>query len=272
MKRREVEERLALFEDLGGILGAMRSFALAELHRLMRREEAQQAVTEALGNALDDLAPAVPTAPVASRDVWLLLGSVRGFCGTFNEDVVQRWREEGGTECPTVVVGERLGNLLPEGNSLVRVPGALGGLDASAAIDRILTAVATARSGLDDESGLVVCLRDMEGSRSQRLLPLPRPADGAAESVLPYTQEPPSLLAMQVVQQVLFHQLLALVLRAVRVENHMRLLQMENALEHLDRGQDELERQRNRLRQEEIVEEIEVMVSARRHAGWGAWD
>jgi len=44
------------------------------------------------------------------------------------------------------------------------------------------------------------------------------------------------------------------------VENHMRLMQMETALRHLERGGEELQRQRNRLRQEEIVEEIELMV------------
>jgi len=52
-------------------------------------------------------------------------------------------------------------------------------------------------------------------------------------------------------------------LRSIRVENHMRLMQMENALNHLDEGGDELMRQRNRLRQEEIVEEIELMTSGK---------
>ncbi|MDE1942994.1 MAG: F0F1 ATP synthase subunit gamma [Betaproteobacteria bacterium] len=261
MKRREVEERLALFEDLEGILGAMRSFALAELHRLGRREEAQRAVTDALAKTMEDLAPALPLEPVPRRDVWLLLGSVRGFCGTFNEDVVQRWRQEAGQDAPTVVVGERLGSLLPERAGLIRVPGVLGGLDAPAAIGRILDAVAEAQAGLGEESGLMVGLRDMDEARCQRLLPFAQP--GQADRMLPFTQEAPPLLALKVAQQALFHRLLALLLRSVRAENHMRLLQMENALEHLERGRDELQRQRNRLRQEEIVEEIEVMISSR---------
>lgn len=264
MKRREVEARLALYDDLAGILGAMRSFALAELHRLLRREEAQQEVTQALAEAWHDVASATPAAPPVSpadTDVWLLLGSVRGFCGAFNEDVVRTWREEGGKGQTTVAVGERLGSLLPEDDKIIRVAGALGGLDAPAAIDRILAALAAARAGAGSDSGLVVCLRDKEGPRCQRLLPLPRPTPGEGQS-LPYTQEPPPRLAVQVAEQVLFHQLLAALLRAIRVENHMRLLQMENALEHLDRGRGDLLRQRNRLRQEEIVEEIETMISA----------
>ncbi|MDE2343558.1 MAG: F0F1 ATP synthase subunit gamma [Betaproteobacteria bacterium] len=261
MKRREVEERLALYEDLEGILGAMRSFALAELHRLGRREEAQQAVTGALAKTMADLAPALPQEPLPRRDVWLLLGSVRGFCGTFNEDVVQRWRQEAGEDTPTVVVGERLVSLLPPRAGLFPVPGVLGGQDAPAAIDHILAAVAEARAGLGNESGLVVCLRDMDETRCQRLLPFARPEPSGR--ALPWMQEAAPQLALKVAQQALFHRLLALLLRAVRAENHMRLLQMENALEHLERGRDELQRQRNRLRQEEIVEEIEVMISAR---------
>ena len=43
----------------------------------------------------------------------------------------------------------------------------------------------------------------------------------------------------------------------------MRLMQMENALQHLERGGDDLKRQRNRMRQEEIVEEIEIMARKR---------
>ena len=58
-------------------------------------------------------------------------------------------------------------------------------------------------------------------------------------------------------------QLLALVLRSIRVENRQRLMQMENALHHLEQGSDELARRRNRLRQEEIVEEIEVITGMR---------
>jgi F-type H+-transporting ATPase subunit gamma len=73
------------------------------------------------------------------------------------------------------------------------------------------------------------------------------------------TNEPPERTAGGVAQQSMFHSLLALMLRSIRIENHMRLLQMENALQHLDRGRDDLTRQRNRLRQEEIIEEIELM-------------
>jgi F-type H+-transporting ATPase subunit gamma len=82
-------------------------------------------------------------------------------------------------------------------------------------------------------------------------------------SHLPFSYLPAVEVASGVAEHYLFHSLLALLLRSIRVENHMRLMQMETALRYLERGGEELQRQRNRLRQEEIVEEIELMVGRR---------
>jgi F-type H+-transporting ATPase subunit gamma len=40
-------------------------------------------------------------------------------------------------------------------------------------------------------------------------------------------------------------------------------MQMETALRHLERGSEDMLRLRNRLRQEEIIEEIELMIGGR---------
>ena len=87
-RHRDLDMRLALYGDLSGILNAMRSFALAELRRVTRREAAQQAADAALGQAMADISPALQQAPSSPPgDVWVVLGSVRGFCGSFNDDV-----------------------------------------------------------------------------------------------------------------------------------------------------------------------------------------
>lgn len=264
-QRREIEARLALYDDLSGILGAMRSFALAELHRITRREEAQQQVVEALTRTLREVSSFLPPQPDAGNDICLLFGSVRGFCGSFNEDVVRAWQAFHSTGSSTIVLGERLASTMPEGVGFIPVPGAEGGLDAALAIDRILAAINQAREMAAEPYGLVACLRDEEGARLQRLLPLPVSRD--ADHLPPVMNEPAAKVARGVAEHYLFHMLLALQLRSIRVENHMRLMQMENALLHLERGSEELERQRNRMRQEEIVEEIELM--ARERAGMG---
>lgn len=259
-QRREIESRLALYDDLAGILGAMRSFALAELRWVGRREEAQQQVLDALHDALHAMAHALPAPLPPAADIWLLFGSTRGFCGSFNEDVLHAWQQGQPRPAATIAIGERLAGMLPAA-SAIAVRGAEGGLDAAPAVDRMLLALGEARAGLGVPAGLVACWRDEEGIRVKRLLPLP---DLPLPPVhLPYTHEPPPQVAAQVAEHCLYHGLLALLLRSIRSENRLRLLQMENALRHLERGSEELGRLRNRLRQEEIVEEIELMARGR---------
>lgn len=264
-QRREVEARLALYDDLSGILGAMRSFALAELRKVGKREAAQQRVVESLAVALDDLADSLPeqcydNLDQPANDIWLLFGSVRGFCGSFNEDVMRFWRTETNQQGPLILFGERLHDMVDEREALQRLSGADGGLDAPAAIDRILTAVEELRGS--GEFGLMACIRDEQGARAQRLWPLQASTRNAGGNP-PFTYAPAEEIASGVAEHYLFHTLLALLLRSIREENHMRLMQMETALRHLERGGEELQRQRNRLRQEEIVEEIELMVGRR---------
>ena len=260
-QRRDIEARLELYDDLSGILGAMRSFALAELHKVLRREEAEHQVMNTLSGVMADVSSVLPPPAKQSTDVWLLFGSVRGFCGSFNEDVVRAWQENGADQLPTVVVGERLTTLISENISITPVSGAVGALDAPAVINRILAALNEVRSRVGLDTGLMACLRDEEGIHIQRLLPYPVTASG--KNLFPLTNEAPLEVATKVADHYLFHSLLGLLLRSIRVENRMRLLQMENALQHLDKGSEGLKRQRNRLRQEEIVEEIELMARER---------
>ena len=260
--RREIEARLALYDELTGILGAMRSFALAELRRVGKREAAQQAVMESLAAALHDVNCALPAPCVKSREIWLLFGSARGFCGSFNEDVARCWREQTDGKTTRILIGERLHGLLDTGTNAYCLPGAQSALDATATIDRILAAIEEVRTTRQDEFRLMACFRDEKQPRCQQLWPLPI-IRSQGNAYPPQTFSPLDEVASGVAEHYLFHTLLALLLRAIRVENHMRLMQMETALRHLEQGGEDLQRQRNRLRQEEIVEEIELMVGSR---------
>jgi F-type H+-transporting ATPase subunit gamma len=260
-QRQELDARLALYGDLRGILNAMRSFALAELRRVVQREAAQQQTAAALAPSLSAMAPVLPVPEKPRGDVWVVLGSVRGFCASFNEDVLRLWQQEWARDriLSTIVLGERLGTLMPELAHAAVVPGAISAVDAVNAIDRILVAFDAARTKAGGNAGLIICFRDDGGARTQRLLPIAvKPSKATAE--VPMTNEAPAHIAAVVGQHYLFHLLLALLLRSLRVENHMRLMQMENALQHIERNTGNLSRLRNQLRQEEIVEEIELIL------------
>jgi len=267
-QRQEIEGRLALFDDLSGILGAMRGFALAELRRVSKREAAQQQVVEALAKALDDVAAGfsnqVSNKVATTKDIWLLFGSVRGFCGSFNEDVLRLWRGLPIERRALILLGERLHDMCEPCEQLVCIAGADGGLDATSAIDRILAAIAQLHGGDDGPFRLWGCFRDESAARSQQLWPLPVSLHTRPDSYPPLSYAPLPEVAAGVAEHYLFHSLLAMLLRSIRVENHMRLMQMETALGHLERGSEDMHRLRNRLRQEEIVEEIELMVGGRK--------
>jgi F-type H+-transporting ATPase subunit gamma len=262
--RREVETRLALFDELSGILGAMRSFALTELRRVSKREAAQQKVVAALTTALTEVTPgtqAIEPLGKVRQDICLLFGSVRGFCGSFNEDVIRCWQAQDDEQAAVILLGERLHQMLPDRPKQLLLSGADNGLNAHETVDRILVAI----SELHNETApfrLWACTRDDQGAHYQQLWPLP--VLQAAETILPpVTHQPQAVVAVSIADQYLYHQLLSLLLSSIRVENHMRLMQMETALRHLQQGTEDMQRQRNRLRQEEIVEEIELMVCSR---------
>lgn len=267
-RKREIEGRLALYGDLKGIVGAMRSFALVELRRVSRREMAQSLAKGVVEAALGDLRSVLPPATPITGDIWLLFGSVRGFCGSFNEDVLRAWQDHH-SPTPMIACGERLVSLFSGGREISAVAGASGALDAATTIDRLLVEIDTVRVGSGRELGLMTVIHDDAGVRIQRLLPLPEPFNGR-QAELPLTYEPAQKVAGEVVGHYLFHALMAVLLRSIRIENHMRLMQMENALTHLQEGEEDLGRQRNRLRQEEIVEEIELIAGGADPGSFGS--
>lgn len=63
---------------------------------------------------------------------------MRGFCGSFNEDVVHRWRIANTSKQSTIVLGERLLALLQDETGIIPVSGADNALDAATVIDRVL--------------------------------------------------------------------------------------------------------------------------------------
>jgi F-type H+-transporting ATPase subunit gamma len=260
-RSREVEGRINLYRDLTDIVNAMRSFAFVELRRLARRAEAQARTLKTLETTLKDMAPAFPASPPPAADIWVLFGSVRGFCGSFNEEVVRYWREQGAPG-PAVAVGERLWSLMPESASVTTVMGASGALDALIVIEAVLAALDRIWKAQPVDMGLMIVAASEIGVVARRLLPL-APSSGDSGPGLPITQENPATVARSVAQHYLFHALMAELVRSIQIENHTRLAQMENALSHLARGIDDMARRRNRLRQEEVIQEIELIVGAR---------
>lgn len=257
-RRREIENKLALYGELEGIIGAMKSFAMVELKRITSREAAGRTAMDIVSMAMADMAPAMPQIKPPEHNVWLLFGSARGFCGSLNEDVHAEWLKHD-SPSHTIIVGERLAALLPENENNTAIAGAIGVLDAVTTIDAIVESFAAICDAKGCKAGLMAALRDENGVIVRQVLPWPALKGGRQ---LPLTNEPAFMVAENLARHYLYHTLMSLLLSSIRTENHLRLMQMENAMMHLEHGAEDLRRLRNRLRQEEIVEEIELIASS----------
>lgn len=264
-RKRALDTKLTLYHDLNDILGAMRSFALAELRRVATREKAQTQTASIMLNSFSDMAPHIPVPEQISSDIFVLVGSVHGFCASYNEDVLAFWHSHKEAADSPIVIGERLASLFSEEEKVIFVPGAINSNDVIPVIDHVLSAYSQAARRTDLSLGLVIVLRDSDGVITKRLWPMqPEPANQQEE--IPYTHESPKQVVSKLAQHCLFHMLLSFLLRALHTENHMRLMQMENAMRHIDENSAALLIQRNRIRQEEIVNEIELILMERKSA------
>ncbi len=70
----------------------------------------------------------------------------------------------------------------------------------------------------------------------------------------------PAAFLIELTEQYLFAALHEMLYTSLMAENHNRVMHLEGAVKHMDDESDELARQSNALRQEEIIEEIEVIL------------
>ena len=93
-KRSELEIHLNSLRDINEILAAMKSLAFMESHKLARLLTAQERVVSSLESAASDFLafhPELVPGPAGSEPTYLLIGSERGFCGVFNEHILEEF-------------------------------------------------------------------------------------------------------------------------------------------------------------------------------------
>ncbi len=118
-KRHEVQGRLRSMGDIAGILSAMKNLALMEIHKLAKFLDSQRRVVEGMEEAAADFFtfyPALLPQPERGRRVYLVFGSVRGFCGDFNETLLEALDEQRaaapGADSWLIIVGHKLSTKL----------------------------------------------------------------------------------------------------------------------------------------------------------------
>lgn len=269
----ELSQRLTRLKEISSIMTAMKSLSLVETKKLARFIGHQRRMLDNIEAAAADFLNFFPIGQMegTSPALLLLVGSERGFCGNFNErvlaalEVLPDWQP-----APTLlVVGSRLAA------KLAGRPGVVAALDGPtvteevpAVLDRLMDALhMVSRQFSSDGAALFGLAQDSEGETAlKRLLPLaPPPAPHFTHP--PRLQLTPPAFFVELLDQYLLAALYGLLYESLAAENRQRLAHMEHALNRLDETVGRLALKRNALRQEKIVEEIEVILASRMTPG-----
>ncbi len=266
-RRQALERRRHSLEETGKIIHSMQTLAFLETRKLDQRMQHQALLQAQVERAAADFLafhPCTTCRPAAAK-ACLIVGSERGFCGDFNERLAEQMRDAWIRDpgCRYLAVGRRLGNALAEHPGLDAV---VNGASVSEEIPEVLGRITSALQNLqlrhgDLELSALHHAPQPAGIRHLSLLPpfqeLPPPSD---RPFPPLLNLPPATFLLGLVEHYLLIALQGCLCASLLAENQRRVQQLEGAARHLQRRADDLQRRGARLRQEEIIEEIEVLL------------
>jgi F-type H+-transporting ATPase subunit gamma len=268
-RSRTIEAHLGKLRELQSIIASMKTLSQLELHKLGGISASQHALAASLQRMAADFYHHYPQGEGGQDEggtLWLLLGTERGFCGDFNEALVQRlprlFAEVAAHPARVLAVGRKLWLRLEES-----LPGytPLAGANVSEELSRTLAPVVNAIQQRMSEEGVtslsVLYHDDEKGSLAvRRLLPPELPAGQAEWRTPPLLQLPPREFLHGFLQHYLFLGLNELFTVSLLAENQYRVQHLEGAVHRLDERLGVLSTRARSLRQEEITEEIEMIL------------
>ncbi|MGD9895955.1 MAG: F0F1 ATP synthase subunit gamma [Candidatus Methylacidiphilaceae bacterium] len=272
-RRREILHYRRSLQEIGEIMKAMKNMALVEVRKLAKFAGVQRDLIRALEEMArvffrshPELRP--PDRP-GERPIYLILGSERGFCADFNSSLCRFWLErveavaaKGSYEL--ILVGGRLEGRATGFPKISRsLPGPSVWEEVVDFLPRLMAAI---RELVEvGATGLTVLFHepDQQSIEERRLLPLAIAAEeaprGGPEGP-PLLQISPRQFSEDLAETYLLAGLHEALYSSLAAENRKRMEHMQTALDRLDKRVGELARAANRLRQEEITEEIEVIL------------
>ncbi len=268
-KRGAVKERLATLDEIDGIMNAMKNLALLEIHKLESFVATQRRVVTSIELAAQDFLSFHPQIQVHADNlqrIWIIVGSERSFCGDFNEQLLQFLNEKKLREqVKLLVVGRRLDNKLKND---ARVTDFIEGPSVAEEVQKTLLRLSNALTRVQQQSKLarfasisaIYHDNDTNSIRLCQLLPLATPSTKPSYAYPPQLNLQPARFFSQLTDQYLYAVLHEVFYSSLMVENHMRLEHMDNAIHRLEKDESDLRLRYNRLRQEEIIEEIEIIM------------
>jgi F-type H+-transporting ATPase subunit gamma len=272
---RELQLHIAQMEEIRSILNSMKNLALIEIHKLARFQTMQgQAVANIEQTAMDflDFYP-LPVADDKVTPICILVGAERGFCGDFNESLINTIAAE--AYSGIIAIGSRLCNRLVDNplEVMASIEGANVAEEVPAILNRLIDTISSLQVSRGDINRAtntapalqltVVYHNNGPGQINQRQILPPFPQQ--QQRALRYGNPPvlnlePSDFFSDLTDHYLFAVLHEIFYISLMAENQRRLQHLEGAVKHLDDETVNLRRKSQIYRQEEITEEIEVIL------------
>ncbi len=270
--RRQLELHRHSLGEIRDIMNAMKNLAYMETRKLDRFLDAQHAVLSGIEAVAADLVSAFPETlpePEPGKEIYLLVGSERGFCGDFNEALLRHMqlaeRDQATADSPLLIAtGRKLHASLERDPRVVAL---LDGASVVEEVEAVLAQLVDTLVTLQTRYGApqLYALYHGHGQGkllSRKLLP---PFQEQLRGATPFSQQPILNLAatdflIQLSDHYLFAVLNEILYSSLMAENQRRVQHLDSAVDHLDERSTELTRQSNARRQEEIIEEIEVIL------------
>jgi F-type H+-transporting ATPase subunit gamma len=272
---RELQLHIAQLEEIRSILNSMKNLALIEIHKLARFQTMQgQVVTNIENAAMDflDFYP-FPAAEDNATPICILVGAERGFCGDFNESLINTIASE--AYSGIIAIGNRLCNRLVDNplEVVASIEGANVAEEVPAILNRlidIISSLPVSRGDINRATNaaatlqLTVVYHDNSPSQINQRQILP-PFPQQQQRTLGYGNPPvlnlePGDFFSDLTDHYLFAVLHEIFYISLMAENQRRLQHLEGAVKHLDDETVNLRRKSQIYRQEEITEEIEVIL------------
>ena len=275
-KRHRLQQHLSQLAEISEIMNSMKNLAFMETRKLARYLGRQRQVTRIIEDAAEEFLrfSPVPTFPVETAvDVYLLIGSERGFCGDFNEVLLNH-----ADTCIAaseqeiyrlIAVGRKLGSKLQNDKRLAVF---LDGPSVTDEITAVLHQVALAVDNISRQYGVInlsVFYFDSGSGHASVRKVLPPFQEltgrGTSPSMPPLLNLKPQVFLAELISHYLFAALHEIFCASLMVENQKRIQHMDAAIRHVDDKIDAISRESHQIRQEEITEEIEVIMLTNVH-------
>ena len=267
---REVIRHLDTLGEIREIMNAMKNLALIESRRLDKLIESQSRMLVEIDSIAADFTYHHPINLHTDNHyhLYILIGAERGFCGSFNHQLMQRYRallaQAPDTMPITIAIGRKFTTAF-DADKQIHIT--LDGASVNEEISHVLNELVNQIDAIQNQYGTLACsvlLHDhltRDVIVQQLLPPFQTPPAGYTPSPMPpQLYLSPAQFLSDLIQQYLFANLFTALSNSLLAENQFRVTHLDGAIRHLDERSVELGRQRRSLRQEEIIEEIEVIL------------